>query len=103
MSPSPPWRQNKKALYRRLRGTLLGGASWRNRLQDDTVASYFAMLKAFQGSKTAQSPSQQGLGLPKSIFKTAILRKLGIGSKVQIDPSFSPRKFFKKMAHPNGA
>ncbi len=30
--------------------------------QDDAVASYLAMLKAFQGSKTAEGPSQQGLG-----------------------------------------
>ncbi len=40
-------------------------------------SAYFAMLKAFRASKTRESPSQQGLGLPKSVFKFGYFAEIG--------------------------
>ncbi len=66
-------------------------------LQDGTVASYFAMSKAFQGSKTAESPSQQGLGLPKSVFKFSYFAEIGNRVKTdKIDPLLAPATFPRK-------
>ncbi len=56
---------------------VLGRKTGHSGLQDGTVASYFAMLKGFQGSETTQTPSQQGLGVPKSVFRSSYFAEIG--------------------------
>ena len=47
--------------------------------QNDQVMLFCSMLNAFSASKTAESSSQQGLGLLKSVFKFSHFAEIANG------------------------